>query len=267
MRNWKKILRMLGMFLGVIAVLAGLAFVDRSNGRVEVTDVEVVVSGPDGIHFVDAAGIEREVLDLGGEVLGARLGEVRLAAIEDRLNAIPVVDHADVYHTLDGVVHVRVRQREPIARVLNKDGSGFYIDAGGWTFPTSDAHTARVLVFLGDIQEEGADRGVHQVNADDSLGALSLSDEIHHLASFIHADPFLDALVDQVLVNERREFELIPRVGGHRILIGDGSHLEERFAKLIEFYEKGMRQVDWRRYSRIDLRFTDQIVCTQRTTP
>jgi hypothetical protein len=31
----------------------------------------------------------------------------------------PCVAKAEVYHTMDGVLHVRVQQREPIVRVFN----------------------------------------------------------------------------------------------------------------------------------------------------
>ena len=52
-----------------------------------------------------------------------------------------------------------------------------------------------------------------------------------------------------------------------KLLIGDGSELDQRFAKLRLFYAKGMPLADWRRYDRIDLRFAEQVVCTKRTTP
>ena len=70
-----------------------------------------------------------------------------------------------------------------------------------------------------------------------------------------------------MVVSTDGDFELIPRVGGQRVLIGDGTALEQRFEKLRLFYKEGMPQASWRSYARIDLRFADQIVCTKRTTP
>ena len=67
--------------------------------------------------------------------------------------------------------------------------------------------------------------------------------------------------------NLEGDFELVPRIGAQRILIGDGSDLDQRFGKLRIFYEKGIPKADWRRYSCIDVRFADQVVCTKRTTP
>ena len=87
------------------------------------------------------------------------------------------------------------------------------------------------------------------------------------LARTLSADPFWNALVDQVVVDANGDFELLPRIGGQRVAIGDGTDLERRLQKLRLFYEKGIPQTDWRRYARIDVRFADQIVCTKRTTP
>jgi cell division protein FtsQ len=168
---------------------------------------------------------------------------------------------------MDGVLHARVVQREPIVRVFNRDGSSFYIDREGWTMPTSPNYTARVLVVTGQLNEPGADGQLHSVFASDSIEARFRSDDIHRLATFITADPFWNALIDQVVVSAEGEFELVPRVGAQRVLLGDGTALEQRLQKLRIFYEKGIPKADWRRYARIDLRFADQIVCTKRTTP
>ncbi len=267
MNSLKRSLRPLGIVLGVLVVVAALGFVERTADRTPVRALQVHVKGVEGIHFIDEESIRREVLDHGVAVMGASLGEIDVPGIEQRLRNIPSVATAEVYHTLDGCLHVRVKQREPIVRVINRDGSSFYIDREGFAMPVSEQYTARVTVVTGHLNEPGAMNGVYQVNTGDSLHLRSMSDRIHRLALFIDGDPFWSALVDQVLVTPVGEFELIPKVGAQRILIGDGTGLEQRFDKLRIFYKKGMPQADWRRYARIDLRFADQIVCTKRTTP
>ena len=96
---------------------------------------------------------------------------------------------------------------------------------------------------------------------------LTRSAVLFRLASFIHADALWKALIDQVVVTPQGEFELVPTVGGQRILLGDGTALEERFAKLRLFYAHAMPMAGWRSHERIDLRFTDQVVITERTSP
>lgn len=267
MKRIRGLVRPFLIILGCAGVLVMLGFVERKSDRTVVRELDVHVKGVEGVHFIDEADIQREILDQGVAVIGRAIEELDLPAIEERLRLLPPVRDVQVYYTLDGLMHVKVVQREPIVRIIHADGTGSYLDREGWTFPTSTEHTARVMVVTGMPKEAMGTDHVRQVYTVDSLVASSLCDELHGLALFIHDDPFLRALIDQVHVNAEREFELYPTVGGHRILIGDGSRLEERFAKLKVFYEQGIPQSDWRRHATLDLRFTDQIVTTKRTTP
>ncbi len=267
MKKLKKFLRPVGIAVVVLGVMLALGFVERTADRTPISDVQVSVDGVEGIHFIDEQAVRREVLDQGIAVKGAPTAEVDVTRIEQRLRSIPCVAKAEVYHTMDGTLHVKVKQREPIVRVFNSDGNSFYIDREGWTMPTSANYTARVLVVTGQLNEPGAEDGVYSVLSNDSLRNFFRSDDIHRIATFIGKDPFWAALIDQVVVNADGEYELIPRVGAQRVLIGDGTELDRRFEKLRIFYDKGIPKADWRRYARIDLRFADQIVCTKRTTP
>jgi cell division protein FtsQ len=267
MNRFKRLLRPLGIGAAVLAVVIALGFVERTADRTLIADIAVRVKDAEGMHFVDEQLIRAEVADQGTAVMGASLGDVDLPAIERRLRNLPSVAEAEVYHTMDGVLHISVRQRIPVVRVFNLDGTSFYIDENGFTMPTSSRYTARVPVVTGNLQEPGATDGVRSVFESDSVMFRYRSDDIHRLAMFLREDPFWNALVDQVVVNASGEFELVPKVGAQRVLIGSGTELEQRFDKLRIFYERGITQADWRRYSRIDLRFADQIVCTKRTTP
>ncbi|MBL0128344.1 MAG: hypothetical protein IPP83_13030 [Flavobacteriales bacterium] len=267
MKRMKRFLRPLAIVLGITGAAVMLGFVERTTDRTPLTTLDIRVHGGEGVHFIDEMAVRRAVMDHGIAVLGAAAGDVHIAHIEERLRNIPCVADAEVYHDLDGTLHVIVKQREPVVRVLNGDGSSFYIDEDGWVMPVDPDYTARVLVATGWIREPGAVNGVYSVYADDSLAQATCSDEIHRIASFIRKDELWNALIDQLVVNADGEFELIPRVGAQRILIGDGSALEQRFAKLRLFYSEGMPKADWRRYARIDLRFADQIVCTKRNSP
>lgn len=267
MNRLKRLLRPLGLALCAIGALVILGFVDRTTSSAPIAEVKVRVLGGEGMHFIDEQGVRTELIGQGSAVVGAASGQVDLAGLEQRLRAIPCVADAEVYHDLNGVLHVSVSQREPVMRVINADGSSFYIDADGFTMPTDEDYTARVPVAMGWLQEPGAAHGVIDVNAHDTLVSRYRSDDLHRLAVFLRRDPLWSALIDQVVVGPDGQMELIPTVGGQRILIGDGSALEQRFAKLRLFYEHGIPKADWRRYARIDLRFSDQIVCTKRTNP
>lgn len=267
MNKLKRLLRPAAMVLGAIGVVLTLGFVEHTTDNTPVTELRVSVLGGEGVHFIDERAVREDIIANGTPVMGAPLGAVDARGIEARLRNVPCVASAEVYHTLEGTLHVKVRQREPVVRVFNSDGSSFYIDADGFTMPVDPDYTARVLVTTGWLNEPGAVNGVRSVYENDSVQQHFRSDDIHRLALFMRRDPLWNALIDQVVVNAEGDFELIPRIGGQRILIGDGTALEQRFQKLRLFYRDGIPKSDWRRYARIDLRFADQIVCTKRNSP
>ena len=266
MKKLKRFLRPAAIVLGAFAVVLTLGFVENTTDNTPVNELRVHVQGGEGVHFIDERAVRNEVIENGTPVMGAAIGEIDARNIEERLRNIPCVASAEVYHTLEGTLHVKVRQREPVVRIFNSDGSSYYIDTEGMTMPVDPDYTARVLVVTGWLSEPGAVNGVRSVYENDSIQQHFRSDDIHRLALFIREDPLWNALIDQVVVNAEGGFELIPRIGGQRILLGDGTALEQRFEKLRLFYRDGMPKADWRRYSRIDLRFADQIVCTKRNS-
>ena len=69
---------------------------------------------------------------------------------------------------------------------------------------------------------------------------------------------------EQINVTQAKELELVPRVGEHIIFLGKPGNYEEKFEKLKTFYEKGLNQVGWNKYSRISLEFNNQIICTKK---
>lgn len=265
MSRTRHILRLGAILCAGAALMALLGFVEHRAQHVAVREVRVDMRPSADMHFLDADALKREVDEATGPVIGTSVNNVDETAIEQHLRSISSLAEADVYHTMDGVLHVRARQRRPIVRVINADGTGFYIDRDGWTMPLDPNYTPRVMVVTGQLAEPFADHApVNVVNGPDSLLHNTRSRAIHAMASTITADPFWCALFPQAVVDPLDGFTLVPSVGMMRIRIGDGSHLQQRLDKLKLFYEQGIPQADWRQYSAIDLRFNDQVVCAKR---
>ena len=84
------------------------------------------------------------------------------------------------------------------------------------------------------------------------------------MALFIDDNPFWKKQIEQLYVNSKQEYELIPRVGAHLILLGEADEFDRQLDQLWAFYQQGLNNVGWNRYEIINLKFRNQIVCTKK---
>src|SRR5690606_38519624 len=89
----------------------------------------------------------------------------------------------------------------------------------------------------------------------DSLNEQKQMMQLFSLANFINQNPFWNAQINQVFINQNGDFELIPRVGNHRIILGNTQNMDKKFNKLKLFYQKGLNNTGWNEYSIINLKF------------
>ncbi len=202
---------------------------------------------------------KEDVLNLIGGKNAGFIGEpvhlISIKEIEQKLKWNPYIKKADVYAGVDGELTINVVQKLPLVRFINISGEHFYVDAQGLKIPLSSNFTPNVLVVHGKITESSDFR---------SKLKFPISQDLLLLAKFISNDDFWNAQIEEVVVKENSDFELIPRVGSHKILLGDISNLDQKFTKLLVFYNQGLNKVGWEKYSIINLKYSNQIVCTKR---
>ncbi|MFM9007627.1 MAG: cell division protein FtsQ, partial [Bacteroidota bacterium] len=88
--------------------------------------------------------------------------------------------------------------------------------------------------------------------------------QIFTTALAVEADTFWSANTEQLYVNENQELELIPRLGQHRILLGDTTDLSDKLERMRIFYLQGLNKTGWDKYELINLKYKNQVVCTKR---
>ena len=69
-------------------------------------------------------------------------------------------------------------------------------------------------------------------------------------------------MIDQVDITPSYKFELIPKLGDQVILFGDATNIEKKFDKLKLFYKNVISVKGWKKYSKINLEFDNQIVAS-----
>jgi cell division protein FtsQ len=175
-----------------------------------------------------------------------------LRKLERYLEVNPYIKKADVFINSKGQLHVMIKQKSPIARVIPKQGANFYIDEQGNKFPLSRNYTAKVPLITGWVDEPF--RKVDTIQS-------TLLKEAFSVITYAATDSFWAAQVAQVHVAEDKSFLLLPRMGEHTIILGNARDLGHKFRNLNLFYEYVLNQQGWEKYKIINLQFKNQIVC------
>ncbi|HEY8403701.1 MAG TPA: hypothetical protein VIK71_03735 [Flavobacteriales bacterium] len=250
--------------LVAIIVCTLMGFASKKQSAAVCWKLEVSVLGNSEQKFIDEAYITKLAESATDQIVGKKVADIDIAAIHKKLSENSSIKKAHVFTTVDGKCVIQVKQRTPIARILNADGTSFYLDQDGFTMALSNHYTAKVPVFTGVLYEKMSDKSVLDYPADDDYLKSTLLDDIYTLTQFINQNEFWKAQVEHVRVNARHEFEIIPRVGNHLIAIGDVSNLEEKFKKLMAFYANTIHKHDLNQYTAINVEYDGQVVCVKR---
>ena len=89
----------------------------------------------------------------------------------------------------------------------------------------------------------------------DNLGSMIL---------FLEEDDFWNDWIGQIYVDSDNNVELIPRVGNHKVVLGTFDDYQTKLENLRLFYEQAIPKVGWEKYSEINLKYKNQIVCIKR---
>lgn len=259
--RWRSILLNGLAVCGGIGLISLLGFADHKRSKTPVHTLEVDVDDASGRSFLDSASIAKLVLKAQPNLIGTPADLVNLDTIHQVVVDHPSIRQVQAFVTVDGRFVVKAIQRIPMARVLNQDGTGFYIDEEGFTMPLSRNATADVPLFTGRLLEKMQELPVPVLAEDSTWRRQSHLDEIVSFTRFLQENEFMNAQVEHVVFNEKGEMEVVPRVGNHRIVIGDASNLELKYKKLLAFYAHTLHTRDLNQYRRINLKFDNQVVC------
>jgi cell division protein FtsQ len=239
-------------------------FTLAEQGSVRCAQLVVKIEVQDGMTFISQDDVETLLRQTNLHPVGKSMADISIAEMEMRLDQIAEVKKTEVYKSIDGNVYVKVKQRKPIVRIMNANGSSFYLDEEGFQMPLSDNYTARVPLVSGYINEPITEMSADEIAASDLLKGEMKSDDVFRLAKFLKNNEFWSAQIQQIHYNREGDIELIPSVGEHRIVFGDLQHMEGKFNKLMIFYKDGLNRTNWNMYDTINVKFKNQIICTKK---
>jgi cell division protein FtsQ len=249
--NWKSVFNYFAWIICLGGIVTLMSFIEVKKHEVNCTNIKILIPGAD--NFIEREEIDAILKQSEGQLIGRKLEDINLHAIEEKIISNPYIALATVYADMDGVIHIEISQRQPLLRVINMGGQDYYIDRDGLKMPVSPNFTANVVVANGNIME-------HFTGRVDTL-ITKMAADLYKTARFLKKDSLWDAQIEQIFVNEKNDIILIPRVGNQRIILGDADSLETKMTNLLTFYKKAMPQVGWDTYKTINIKYTNQIVC------
>ncbi len=242
-------MKLLLKLLLLLAVTAYLVFTfahipgrgdDSVCNSVEIAIVDSVHTG-----FITKQEAEFILKTAGIYPTGLIMDSINGRRIEETLEKNRFIKDAVCYKTPGGRVNIIVTQRLPVMRIMADNGEDYYIDEAG----------KRMLA------------GKYLADLTIATGHIDTAYSRKHLAAFgreLRADDFWSNQIAQIHVTSDGKVELVPRVGNQIIEIGRPEHIRQKLDNLKNFYRKVMPTVGWNKYSRINLEFENQIVCTKK---
>ncbi len=226
-----------GGLLILITVL--FAFASKRNERRKIKEVLIeFVEEQD--PYVNELTVNKLLIQNQEKVTSVGKEILVLNTVEQELDAHEMIEHSDVYLTVNGELRARIKQRTPIARV--NAVTPFYVDVTGNTMPLSDSYSAHVPI-------------IHNVS-EREVG------QIFPLLRKIQEDEFLKKHVVGVYLGVEGNYELELRVYTFKLIIGKIENLDNKIRNFKAFYQKALRDKSLESYKKVSLQFSNQVVCT-----
>ncbi len=236
--NWTSI-RLVLMFALVIFLYA---FTSNRNSHRKLTKSEVIFVG-DNNNFLKQETVNKLLIENNQDVKSIAKEEVNLNQLEKSVNQQEMVQKCEVFLSIDGVLKAQVVQKTPIARCFNASDS-FYIDYEGHTMPLSNNFTARVPIVLGEINKKNRAK-------------------LSEVFKIIYNDEFLKENIIGIQILPSEDLIMTNRNFNYRIEFGKIINTEKKFKNYKAFFQKAILDSTLAKYKNINLKFTQQVVCTK----
>ena len=236
----------LSKYLFFLVFLLGLgvlfSFSSKRNESRKVTDLIVEFEDGDN-NFLTHAMVNKLLIQSRDSIKNKAKSVINLYSLENKVSQNPYVEKASVFLTIEGKLKSIVKQRTPVARVVNGDGS-YYVDKEGVKIPLSKNYSARVLLISG-------------IANDDDLN------EILPLINTILEDDFLQKEVVGIKKSNSNEYQFSVRSGNYKINFGQLTEVDIKIKKLKAFYNKTFEDKTIQNYKTINVKYHNQVVCTK----
>lgn len=235
--NWSYI----KMLLLLALVVFLFAFSSQRNAARHLVDLDVQFSGDDNL-FISHQAVSKLLIQNTKVIGNVPKETLDLQLLESALNSNPMIKTAEVYVTVNGVLKADIEQKQPVARVHTN--ASYYIDEDGLYMPLSSNYSARVPLITGHVEKNNLKN-------------------VFTVASKVKNDAFLKTNVTEIHQSNAGIISLKLRQCEFIVQIGSVNLLDKKINNLKVFYKKHLKEKTLNTYSKVNLQFDNQVVCTK----
>jgi cell division protein FtsQ len=238
-KNWLINIQLITMF-GVVVFLYSFTSKRNENRNIVAPTVEILdAENP----FITPEMVNNLLIENFGGTSTIAKDRLDLGKVEETINKHSLVDHSEVYLSVDGRLKTIVTQKTPIARVFN-NATSFYIDYKGSKMPLSNNFSARVPLVYGDINN-------------------SYNKDFVSLLKFVYEDDFLKKNIIGMEIKTDGSIIMKNRNYSYDIIFGRTINMERKFNNYKAFFQKAVQDTLLDSYKTINLKYTTQVVCAK----
>ena len=236
--NWNK-LKMLVLFIAVVLLYAFTT--DKNSNRIVTSlNIEFVKNN---YPFLTEDNVSKLLIQKDVKLTGVPKDILDLNELETALNRNPIIKNAEVYMSVNGELTAKIEQKNPIARV--NTNASYYIDESGSYMPLSPNYSARVPLVTGFIEKNNLEN-------------------VYAVAKKIYDDEILIKYVTEIHQNDNNTISLRFRQNNFKVYLGEVRNLDKKFGNFKAFYQKALKDNTLNTYSKVNLQFDNQVVCTKK---
>ena len=234
--NWHTIRLILIIFVMIFLY----SFSTKRNNERKIRKIDIQFDSNENMFLTHEMVNNLLIQNLGGSST-IQKDKVALNALESSLNSHEMIEKAQVFFTIDGILNTRITQKTPIVRVLTNSGS-YYLDKKGKKMSLSSNFSARVPLVSGAISEENCKPYLflfNEIKNDDFLNQNIIGSEIMPSGNVM-------------LTNRSYKF---------KIAFGKPINVKKKLDNYKAFYQYASKDTLIKNYKEINVMFTQQVVC------
>ena len=257
MGKMDRVRRSIATILFITSLGLAMRFATQQYATTACSQIKIEIQSHHGQTFIT----EKDVLHLLQSTdhiptVDIQLSQIHSYSIQQQLLKQPFVKSVLVFKTWPNTVHIHVKSKYMICRLLNlaqPNNVPLYVDSDGNILPIAIASAPPLPLLIIDDSLENILQW-HDKGQICDRGLITL---LHYL----YRDPFFCHQITSLQMADNHKLTFGTQIGNHKIEFGKPEHIHSKFEKIRLFYSQVIPYKGWNAYHRINVEFSNQLIC------